>query len=83
MFKIDYRTREGDFFGTEEKTLEDAIKFVRDTPGRVTVEESDGVFIKQRMRFVDGELIDMQVRIGDRMEYITAIPTTRSGNTAR
>jgi hypothetical protein len=83
MFTINYRTGEGDYFGTEEKTLEDAIKFVRKTSGRASVVESDGVCMTQRMSFVDGELIKMEVRIGGFMEQITPIETTRSGNTAR
>lgn len=56
MFDITYRTKDGDLFGTKEQTEVEAIKFVRGTTGRACITESDGVYMRRQMFFVDGAL---------------------------
>jgi hypothetical protein len=74
MFRIEYRKEGEQFgFGTEFRTLEEAVKFAKETPGRVRVCESDGICMIQLMIFKDGFLIAMSVRVGNRMEQIMNI----------
>lgn len=55
-------------FSFDEKTMEDAIRAVRETKApRAVVVESDGVHMIQRMTFDEGAMVEFEFNIDGRM----------------
>jgi hypothetical protein len=72
MINVEFRQPGEQFgFGREFKDREAALKFVRETEGRARFVDGDGVFMNELMNFVDGKMVAMAVRMGDRMVSLT------------
>lgn len=75
MTTVYYNSREGQSFGRDFPSFIEALEFAetiwRDSPtytsSRATLVDSDGVFMKRRLNFKDGDLTSYEVNRDGRM----------------